>query len=397
MLAAQYCRILIVGGGTAGLIIASNLIKRLPGANIILLDPADKHYYQPAWLFAASGIMDKEKSVRSEQSLIPRGVNFLQEAAETCNPDEQYIMTDKGRKISYDYLALAPGLTTDWNGIKGVGEAIGKDGVVSIYSYDQLDQTWHSIKNFKGGNAVFTLPATPLKCPSAPQKIMYLAEDYFKKAGVRESTNIIFFNAKDKLCEIKKYENTLNKVIEKKNIRIFFKHDLEEIRPDQKKAVFKSLVTGRKETIGYDMLHVTPKFHAPEFLKKSRLLLDGGLVDVDPYTLQHKRYKNVFALGDAADLPTPKTGAAARQQAKVVAENLFRLLSSQQVRVSYNGYTSCPITTGYGKVVLLEYDYDKKPQETFPFDQSKERYSMYFLDRYVLPYMYWNFMLPGRI
>lgn len=145
------------------------------------------------------------------------------------------------------------------------------------------------------------------------------------------------------------------------------------------------------------MLHVTPGFQAPSFLKKSQLSQKSGLVDIDHYTLQHQRYHNIFALGDVADLPTQKTGAAARQQAKVVVENLIRLLSSKQVDSSYNGYTSCPITTGYGKVVLLEYDYDKKPMETFPFDQAKERYSMYFLDRYVLPHMYWNFMLKGRI
>ncbi|TEB15864.1 Sulfide dehydrogenase (flavocytochrome c) flavoprotein chain precursor [Pelotomaculum sp. FP] len=397
MLQHQHCQILIIGGGTAGLIVASKLIKKLPAVSIVLLDSADKHYYQPAWLFAGSGIMAKEKSARSEKSLIPNGVLFLQEAAELCNPDENYVITSQGKRIFYDYLALAPGITVDWAGVKGLEGSIGKDGVVSIYSYEQLDQTWQSIKIFPGGAAVFTLPATPLKCPSAPQKIMYLAEEYFHKTGVRKDTNVIFFTAKDKLCEIKKYESTLKKVIERKNIKIFFKHDLEEVRPDKKEAVFKSLVTGSKETIKYDLLHVTPCFQAPVFLKKSRLTQKNGLVDVNPYTLQHQRYKNIFALGDAADLPTPKTGAAARRQAKVVAENLIRLLSSGQPGASYNGYTSCPITTGYGKVVLLEYDYDKKPLETFPFNQAKERYSMFLLDRYVLPYMYWNFMLPGRI
>ncbi|MDD3894884.1 MAG: FAD/NAD(P)-binding oxidoreductase, partial [Syntrophomonadaceae bacterium] len=316
MLPQQHCQILIIGGGTAGLIVASNLIKKLPTANIILLEPADKHYYQPAWLFAGSGIMAKEKSVRSEKSLIPNGINFLQEAAELCNPDEKYVITCQGKKIFYDYLALAPGLTVNWAGCKGLEDSIGKDGVVSIYSYDQLDQTWQSIKNFPGGNAVFTLPATPLKCPSAPQKIMYLAEEYFHKTGVRKDTNVIFFNAKDRLCEIKKYESTLKKVTERKNIKIFFKHDLEEIRSDRKEAIFKSLVTGSTETIKYDLLHVTPVFHTPVFLKKSRLTQNNGLVDVNPYTLQHMRYHNIFVLGDAADLPTPKTGAAARQQAK---------------------------------------------------------------------------------
>ncbi|MDD4239314.1 MAG: FAD/NAD(P)-binding oxidoreductase, partial [Desulfotomaculaceae bacterium] len=294
MLIQQHCQILIIGGGTAGLIVASSLRKKLPADNIVLLDPADKHYYQPAWLFAGSGIMAKEKSVRSEISLIPDGVNFLQEAAEICNPEGKYVITGKAKKIFYDYLVLAPGLQANWAGIKGLEESIAREGVVSIYSYEQLDQTWQTIKNFPGGNAVFTLPATPLKCPSAPQKIMYLAEEYFKKSGVRKDTNVIFFNAKDRLCEIKKYESTLKKVIERKNIKIFFKHDLEEIRSDKKEAVFKSLVTGSTETIKYDLLHVTPGFHTPVFLKKSRLTQKNGLVDVNPYTLQHMRYHNIF-------------------------------------------------------------------------------------------------------
>lgn len=391
-----HCQILVVGGGTAGLAVASRLIKSRPEADIVLLDPAHKHFYQPAWVFAGAGIIKKEASVRDLKSLIPDKVRFIQEAAAALQPEANYIITDKGNRIGYDYLVLAPGIVPDWSGIKGLRESIGRDGVVSLYTYEYLDETWRNIRTFQGGNAVFTLPDSPVKCPSAPQKIMYLAEEYFTKKGVREDSDLIFFSAKDNICEVKKYIAALNKVIDRKRIKVFYKHKLLEIDPRGKEATFVCLETGRKKTVAYSMLHVTPPFKLPPFIKESGLANKNGFVGVDHYTLQHKVYKNVFALGDAADLPTSKTGAAARKQAQVVTENLLRLLKDKSMDSRYNGYTSCPIITGYGKVVLMEFDYTKNPCETFPFNQAKERYSMYFLDKNVLPHLYWNYILTGK-
>lgn len=393
----RHCQILIVGGGTAGLAAASRLIKKLPEADIILVDPAHKHYYQPAWIFAGAGIIAKEASVRDLKSLIPAKVHFVQESVEVLSPGDNYIITDKGSRIDYDYLILAPGMTPNWSGIKGLQESIGRGGVVSAYSFEHLDETWRNIRDFQGGNAVFTLPGSPVKCPSAPQKIMYLAEEYFQKKGVRENSNLIFFSAKENICEVKKYIVALKKIIDRKRIKVFYKHRLLEIHPLSKEATFECLDTGRKETVPYSMLHVTPPFKLPSFIKESQLAQSSGFVGVDQYTLQHKAYQNVFALGDAADLPTSKTGAAARRQAQVVTENLLRLIKDRSMDRRYNGYTSCPIITGYGKVVLMEFDYDKNPCETFPLNQARERYSMYFLDKNVLPHMYWNYFLKGKI
>ena len=147
--------------------------------------------------------------------------------------------------------------------------------------------------------------------------------------------------------------------------------------------------------VDYDMIHVTPPQSAPDFVKSSKLANAAGWVDVDKATLQHLNFKNIFSLGDASSLPTSKTGAAIRKQAPVVVANLLSAIEKKALDANYNGYTSCPIVTGYGKLVLAEFDYNNQPMETFPFDQSKERWSMYQLKKHLLPWLYWNKILKG--
>jgi sulfide:quinone oxidoreductase len=306
-------------------------------------------------------------------------------------------VTSGGLRLSYDFLVVAPGIQIDWHKIEGLKEAIGHDGVCSNYSYDYVDKTWEFIRSFKGGNAVFTHPATPIKCGGAPQKIMYLADDHFRKAGVRDRTNIIFGIANAGIFAVPKYAATLTKVCQRKGIDVRFRHNLVEVRGGAKEAVFENLDTHDLVTIPYDLLHVTPPMSAPDFLKRGQLANADGWVDVDKFTLQHVRYANVFGLGDASSLPTSKTGAAIRKQAPVLVRNLVAALDGKSLAARYDGYTACPLVTGYGKLVMAEFDYDLTPRETFPFDQSKERRSMYLLKAYGLPAMYWRGIMKGRM
>ena len=186
-------------------------------------------------------------------------------------------------------------------------------------------------------------------------------------------------------------------MVARKGIETLFGHDLIALRPEAKEAVFRTTETGEEVVVPYDMIHVTPPMSAPDFIKRSPLADAAGWVDVDKYTLRHARYPNVFGLGDASNLPTSKTGAAIRKQAPVVVGNLISALRGEPLAARYDGYTSCPLVTGYGKLVLAEFDYDKDPQETFPLDQSKERRSMYLLKKYGLPALYWHGMLRGRM
>lgn len=390
-------KVVIVGGGSAGISVAARLAKGAPDlkGKILIVDPAKKHYYQPLWTLAGAGAVKKEVTVRDQQSLIPVGVELLQEAVTSIDADSNSLTTGNGTEIHYDFLVMAAGIQIDWDKIKGLKEAIGKDGVCSNYSYDYVDSTWESIQNFKGGNAIFTHPNTPIKCGGAPQKIMYLADDAFRKAGVRDKSQIIFASASDSVFAVKKYANTLEQVIARKGITTKYKMNLIEVDSANKLAVFENSGTGETEKIPYSMLHVVPPMSAPDFIAQSKLADAGGWVDVDSKTLQSKKYSNVFGVGDCANLPTSKTGAAIRKQAPVAAGNLLSYMKNQPLKLSYDGYTSCPLITGYNKLVLAEFLYENKPAETFPFDQSKERYSMYILKKNILPVMYWKGMLKG--
>ena len=391
----DHYQILILGGGTAGITVAAQLRRKLKKYDLAIVEPSTKHYYQPLWTLVGAGIFPKEQSERNESTLIPKGADWIQDYVAKLQPEQNCIMTRSGRRISYDYLVIGLGIQIDWGNIPGLKEGVGRQQICSNYSFQQVDYTWDCVRNFKGGNALFTMPNTAVKCGGAPQKIMYLAEDYFRRSGVRDKSQVIFTSAQGLLFSVEKYRKTLEKVVARKQIDVRLKHNLVEIKPDQKEAIFEHVDTHDRVTIPFDMIHVTPPMSAPDIIKSSTLANSGGWVDVDKFTLQHPKFPNVFPIGDCSGLPTSKTGAAIRKQAPVLVQNLISAMEGKPLVAKYDGYTSCPIVTGYGKLILAEFDYDGKPKETFPFDQSKERYSMYLLKAYVLPRLYWHGMLRG--
>ena len=392
--------ILIVGGGCAGITAAAHLKRGMPGrmrnARIAIVEPSETHYYQPLWTLVGAGVYPRKETERREKDFIPKGVTWIKDAVTEFLPDQNMLRTEGGKEIRYKYLVVASGIKLDWNKIPGLAESVGKNGVCSNYSYETVESTWQNIREFKGGTAIFTQPLPPIKCGGAPQKIMYLADSYFRKSGVRDKSEVVFCSAAANIFAVKQYADTLDEVLKRKAITTKYRHNLIEIRPDVKEAVFKHLDTGDEVVMHYDMIHVTPPQSSPDFVKNSPLANKEGWVDVDKYTLQHVRYPNVFGIGDASSLPTSKTGAAIRKQVPVLVKNLISFMQGDTPQKKYDGYTSCPLVTGYDSLVMAEFDYDGKPAETFPIDQSKERYSMFLVKKYLLPRLYWYGMLRGR-
>lgn len=391
-------QIVIIGGGSAGLTVAAQLLNKNEDLDISIIDPAEKHYYQPIWTLVGAGVFPKEQSERDMADYIPSGATWIKEYVSGFDPENNIIHLKNGEDIGYQYLVVAAGIQIDWDATPGLKESVGKEGtgVVSNYSYDTVDSTWNAIKGLKGGTALFTHPSTPIKCGGAPIKITFLADDYWNKHDVRDNINIKFIKGGPGIFAVKKYADALTKVADRKNIERIWNTDLMAIDAGMKEATFKHLETGEETVIKYDMIHVTPRMSAPDFIKSSPLAAESGWVDVDKYTTQHNKFKNVFALGDNSSLPTSKTGAAIRKQAPTTVKNLLSLIEGKPMKERYDGYTSCPLVTGYGSLILAEFDYDKKPKESFPFDQSKERYSMYALKAFGLPKIYWHGMLQGR-
>lgn len=392
--------ILIVGGGNAGISVAAQLLRHKKDLNIAIIEPSETHYYQPAWTLVGAGVFNIQKTIHKEADVMPEEVKWIKQKVVTFQPEKNIVTLDNSEEVGYNYLIVAPGIQLNWNEIKGLQETIGKNNVCSNYSVQTAPYTFECIKNFKGGNALFTNPNTPVKCGGAPHKIMWLAADYFKKHRVFNKTHIQYWSGGTRLFGVDKYESTLKKVAVRDNVEMHFYTKLVEIDGANKKAKFVGFGADNKDKeyiVDFDMIHVTPPQSAPDFIKQSPLANAAGWVDVDKNTLQHVKYQNIFSLGDASSLPTSKTGAAIRKQAPVLVENLLSFIKGERLKASYNGYTSCPVVTAYGKLVLCEFDYNNKPTETFPFDQSKERWSMYQLKKRVLPWLYWHKILPGKM
>ncbi|TPX57184.1 hypothetical protein SpCBS45565_g08266 [Spizellomyces sp. 'palustris'] len=398
---ADKYKVVVVGGGSAGMAVTAQLAQDplFKGKKAILVvDPSAKHYYQPLWTFVGAGLKPFSDSEKPMSELVPEEAEWLQKRVTKIDPENQVVLTD-GKEIKYDFLVVASGINVDWDKIPGLQETLGKDGVTSNYSAESVEKTNEFIRAFKGGNAIFTQPATPIKCAGAPQKIAYLAEEIFGQNGIRDKTNVQFHTGMGKIFAIDKYAAELTKVCQSRNIDVNLLSNLAEIRPDRKEAVFKNLgPQGGEKTIKYDLLHVTPPMSAPKFIKESGLANGDGWVDVNKETTQHNKYSNVFALGDSSSLPTSKTAAAAAAQSAVTSHNLLNTIkAAKEAPSTYGGYTSCPLITGRGKLILAEFSgYTGQPQETFPFNQGKESAFSYYLTSDVIPAIYWHGMVKGH-
>jgi sulfide:quinone oxidoreductase len=421
-------KIVIVGGGAGALMVLARLRRALSNPDITIIAPNDKHIYQPGQIFVAAGEYAPEDIIFDNTGYIGEDVTWIKDEAETFDPDTNSLTTKGGKRVEYDYLIVATGIQYHYEQIAGLSvDMLGKHGISSVYHNDLaagtaeggvITRDWfnalkEAAKTSKP-RVICTQPSTPLKCGGAPQKILYLADDFLKRDKL--NADFTFATAGEKLFSLPEIDEALNKVQKSYgNITNKFGHELIAIDAEKKIATFlhKYQVQGEYDKVyeeyemidkeeevqlEYDFIHISPPSAAVDAVANSPLGWQKGSakgwLEVDRETLQHRRYKNVFGIGDVCGIPIGKTGGSARHQGPIVVGNLVSVMEKKEPVLKFDGYTVCPLKTSYGEIIMAEFNYDGLAP-SFPLDPAQPRWIWWVFDLYMLQPMYRYLMLNG--
>lgn len=367
-------RIVIAGGGAAGLTAASRLASTLQGATITVIDGRKAHYYQPGFTLVAAGIKPKEYVVSNTSDYMPKGVEWVNEAVAEIDPEGKKVVTASGKAVAFDYLIVATGLELNYAAIEGMDTTrIGQNGLGSIYhSPDAAAATWQALSTFadKGGVGVFGRPAGEMKCAGAPLKYAFISDDHLRRRGNRSKAELVYMAQSKSLFGVPIVAEKVRMLFQDRGVKVKQEHVLQSIDLDKRIATYAT-PTGTAEQ-GYDFINVVPPMRAPDAVRNSPLpwtegpFAADGWVEVDRDTLRHKRYPHVFAVGDIAGVPKGKTAASVKWQVPVALDHLVADITGKASTEVYNGYTSCPLITRLGQAMLIEFDYKDNLITSFP-------------------------------
>lgn len=367
-------KIVIAGAGAAGLAAAATLVQRVNGAEIILIDDRKPHYYQPGFTLVGGGLKPKDYVITTTADYIPKGVTLIEEKVAEFDPDGSKLVTSSGRSISYDYLIVAVGLHLDYDAIEGMDvKRIGQDGLTSIYAGpDAAEASWGALSAFvgKGGVALHGRPDTEMKCAGAPLKYTFITDDRLRRAGMRGKSEVIYAAQNKALFSVPIVSEKVRMLFRDRGVKVQYDHVLTGVDLGKKVATYKT--PAGKAEIKYDLIHVVPPMRAPQSVRNSPLRWREGIfaadgwMEVEMSNLRHRRYPNVFALGDIAGVPKGKTAASVKWQTPVVIDHLVAALEGKTSDSKYEGYTSCPLITQLGRAMLVEFDYQNNLVPSFP-------------------------------
>ena len=387
-------KVVILGAGAGGISTASRL-KNAGVKDILIIDHADKHAYQPAWPLVGSGDENKKDTVKPMKKVIPKGIAYEQQKVKHIQSVERKVHLDNGEYVMYEYLVVALGIQLDFNKIEGLEDTLGKNGVCTNYLYDYLDYTYKTLKQTNDGNIIVTKPKSVIKGGVSPENSIFTFDEFVHDKK-KDQPHLIFKTGKDTLFPVEKYRAYIEKHLNNKDIEYGLNQELVKVDGKNQRATFKDLVALETYEVPFSMLLVTPPMSAPDVVKQSTLSDAEGWLDVDPNTLQHVRHLNVFGLGDCTNLPTVKMGAAVRKQVPILVKNLLSQMNNRPLSSHYDGATACPVATEYGQAFIAEFGYDMKPKESMPIDQGKTNPLLYQVKKRAIPFMYWHAMLKVK-
>jgi len=400
-------KIVIVGGGAGAIMLLSKLLIDMQNPDIIIIAPNDIHLYQPAQVYIGAGEMDNEDLFIDNNNYIDiKKVQWIKDKVTKFNPDKNTLITRSNQHIAYDYLIIATGLQYNYEEIKGLSEKdIGKNGITSVYLNDlekgtaygatATKQWFQELKEFaktKKPKVIYTHPNTPIKSSLTPQSILYLSADYLKQNNLDADYN--FITSKSKLFYKSKIDKELHKIQSKySNISNKFQHHLQSIDIKNKKVTF--LNNNKPIILDYDFIHIVPPMSPVDAIKNSTLVNTSGWLDIDKNTLQHKKYKNIFGIGDTCDLPIGKTGASTMHHVPVLTQNLIDVMQNKKPSKNFDGYTIFSINTEYKKSIMAEFNYNGAIS-TLPISYDKPRWIWWIFELYMLKPIYKYLILTGR-
>ncbi len=390
-------QLLILGGGTAGTMVANKIRRRLPDWAITVVDRDDVHDYQPGYLFVPFGINTPKQIRKTKRPQLHDGIALVLGQIEGVDPESQKVTLADGRVLGYDYLVIATGTSPRPDQTEGMLGPEWHRSVTEFYTYEGAIATRAALARFTGGRLVVHITEMPIKCPVAPLEFAFLADDHFTKRGIRDRVEIVYVTPLDGAFTKPVASRELGNALADRNIALETDFMIESV--DQEAKVIRSY---DEREIGYDLLVTVPLNMGADFVAASGLGDELNYVPVDKHTMRSTAHDTIFALGDAGNLPTSKAGSVAHFSIDVFVENFVQLAAGQPMTHSFDGHANCFVESGGGKALLLDFNYDTEPLTgTFPLPkvgpmrllgESRANH----LGKLAFRHVYWHGLLPGR-
>lgn len=389
--------VIVVGGGNGGVSAAARL-HRKGLTDVAIIEPQQTHTYRPLLSYVGGGLASLSSAQRSQRSVTPKGVTWLQDSVQSIDPDSSTVTCSSGRTYGYRDLVLATGLVRDEDELPGITEALDTPAVASNY-LDRAEQTWARVKALPAGSsAVFTVPRPPVGCTGTTIKPLFLAADYWRSTGILKSLEVTLVIDRDALVGVPELDTRLEAALEDYGVNILYRTAVTALDPDNHKITVSGS-GGSEWDLDYDFLHLVPPFRGPQWIEASGLTGESphGLVHIDPHTFRHRDYEHIWSVGDGADVHTDPSGGGLRQQCTILVDNMIAAREGKAL-TTYDGYTVAPVPVDRRRLIAAEFDRDKVVQSSLPgfMDPLKPRRSAFLLDRYILPQVYWKLILKGR-
>ena len=391
-------RLLVLGGGTAGTMAVNKLRPRLARDEwqITVVDPSDTHYYQPGYLFVPFGIYQPEEIVKPRKRFIPEGVDLVQAEVDKVLPEDNKVLLVGGQELPYDYLIIASGTTPRPDQTPGMADDMG-GSVHEFFSFEGAKRLAEKLKTWEGGKLVVHLTEMPIKCPVAPLEFSFLAEAFFTEKGMRDQVEITYVTPLEGAFTKPVASKHLGGMFDERKIQLEADFMIESIDPEAKK-----LVSFDEREVPYDLLVTIPINMGADFVARSGLGDDLNYVPVDKETLLSNAYDNIFAIGDASNIPASKAGSVAHFSMDLFPDNFVNHVNGRPMTEKFDGHANCFIESGHGKGLLIDFNYETEPLPgkyplpgVGPFSLLKETEINHW-GKMMFRWMYWNLLLPGK-